>query len=47
MFDLEYEGHVHGVQQLQWSHLMANINLFKSHTRAFSLALTVFEKFTF
>ena len=37
-----------GVQHSQWSHLMVNINLYKSHTWVyFMLALTLFEIFTF
>ena len=36
MFDLEYLGHGHRVvKRRQWSYAMANIDLYKSHTRAF------------
>ena len=47
MFDLENEGQRHGAQQLQWSHSMANINLYKSHSCPLSLTLTVCKVFTF
>ena len=40
-------GQCRGVPHLQLSHSIANINLNKSHTRAFSLALTLFEIFIF
>ena len=45
--DLENLGQGHTGQHSQWSHSMANINLYKCHTTSFSLALTVFEIFTF
>ena len=35
MFDIENEGQGHGVQHSQWFHSIANINLYKRHTRAF------------
>ena len=35
MFVLENESYGHGVHQSQWSHSMANINLYKSHIWAF------------
>ena len=45
---LENLGQGHGMQHLQWFHSMANINLYRSHTREFfSLVLTVFQMFTF
>ena len=47
IFDLENESQGHGIQHSQWSHSMANVNLYKSHTWTCSLALTVFEIFTF
>ena len=55
MFYLKNEGQGHRVQHSQWSHSMANINLYKSHISTslkvildqFSLGLTVFEIFTF
>ena len=34
MFDLENIGKGHGAQHSQWSHSIANINLYKSHTWA-------------
>ena len=37
----------YGIQHSQWSHSMANINLHKVILEHFSLALTVFEIFTF
>ena len=35
MFDLEVESQGHGIQHLQWSHSMANMNLYESHTCAY------------
>ena len=35
MHDLEIEGKGHGKHQSQWSHSMANINLYTSQTCAF------------
>ena len=47
MCDLEKLGQGYTVQHLQWSHSMANISLYKVTVEHFSLALTVFEIFTF
>ena len=35
MFDLEHDGQYQGVKQSQWSHSMANINLYKRHKWTF------------
>ena len=35
IFDLENKCQGHGVQHLQWSHSIANINLYKCHTWVF------------
>ena len=35
MFNLETEGQGHGVQHLQWSQSMINVNLYKSHNLEF------------
>ena len=34
-FDPENSGRSHRLQHSQWSHFMANVNLYKSHTLAF------------
>ena len=48
MFDLENKSHAHRVHHLQWSRLMVNINLYKSHIlEIISRALTFFQIFTF
>ena len=41
MFALENEGQGRGGQHSQWRHLMANINLGKSHTMHFGIAIIV------
>ena len=42
MFELENEDQGHAVQHSQWCHLMANINLCKSHD-IFAISLAVSE----
>ena len=43
MFDLENESRAHGVQHSRWSHSMANINLYRSHTWAFFSSFHLFR----
>ena len=47
MFDFENEGQGHGVQHSPWCHSMALSTTIKVIFEHFSLALTVFEIFTF
>ena len=42
IYDFENLGEDHELQHLQFSRWMVNINLYKSHDTAFSLALNVF-----
>ena len=47
MFDMDCECQGYGVRHLPFFYSMANINLYKVILEHFSLALTVFEIFTF
>ena len=43
IFDLQNLGQGHQLHNLQWCHSVANINLYKSHSSHFTLALTISE----
>ena len=42
-FDLENEGQDRGVQHSSWCYSMANVNLYKSHNRAFFASINCFR----